>query len=156
MVRAFEARAESAPPWADPETRVWGLRVPSAIGDFLVLRALYESGGAAVAIEEKAIAGMTEAFGLPVAPHDCTGPVVWTASVHLSLSAPNALIQETVRAFYTGWYRELVTGLPRVENGQVSLGSDAPGLGVALLPGLAERPDAVVRRTTAEGLVRPA
>jgi L-alanine-DL-glutamate epimerase-like enolase superfamily enzyme len=93
---------------------------------------------------------MAEAFGLPVAPHDCTGPVVWAASVHLSLNAPNALIQETVRAFYTGWYRELVTGLPRVENGQVSLGSDAPGLGVALLPGLTERPDAVVRRTTAD------
>ena len=90
---------------------------------------------------------MAEAFGLPVAPHDCTGPVVWTASVHLSLNAPNALIQETVRAFYTGWYRELVTGLPVVENGQVRLESDAPGLGVALLTGLTERPDAVVRRT---------
>ena len=97
--------------------------------------------------EGKAVAAMTEAFGLPVAPHDCTGPVVWAASVHLSLNAPNALIQETVRAFYTGWYRELVTGLPVVENGQVRLGTDGPGLGVALRPGLPERPDAVVRRT---------
>jgi L-alanine-DL-glutamate epimerase-like enolase superfamily enzyme len=69
--------------------------------------------------------------------------------VHLSLNAPNALIQETVRAFYTGWYRELVTGLPRVENGQVRLGTDAPGLGIALRPGLGDRPDAVVRHTTA-------
>ena len=96
--------------------------------------------------EGKAIASMAEAFGLPVAPHDCTGPVVWTASVQLSLNAPNALIQETVRAFYTGWYTELVTGLPVVEDGQVRLGSRAPGLGVELLPGLTARPDAIVRR----------
>ena len=53
----------------------------------------------------------------PVAPHDCTGPVVLAASTHLSLNAPNALIQEIVRAFYTGWYSELVTELPRVEKG---------------------------------------
>lgn len=100
--------------------------------------------------EGKAIATMAEAFGLPVAPHDCTGPVVWAASVHLALNAPNALIQETVRAFYTGWYKELVTGLPVVEDGQVRLGTDAPGLGLALAPGLAERPDAVVRRTAVD------
>src|SRR5262245_57788345 len=89
----------------------------------------------------------TSSVGPPVAPHDCTGPLVWMASVHLSLNAPHALIQGTVRAFYTGWYHELLTELPRVENGQVSLGSDAPGLGVALRPGLADRPDAVVRPT---------
>jgi len=99
--------------------------------------------------EGKAIASMAEAFGLPVAPHDCTGPVVWMASVHLSLNAPNALIQEMVRAFFTGWYTELVSGLPVVENGTVRLGSNRPGLGVELLPGLTERPDATVRRSTA-------
>jgi L-alanine-DL-glutamate epimerase-like enolase superfamily enzyme len=99
--------------------------------------------------EGKAIASMAEAFGLPVAPHDCTGPVVWMASVHLSLNAPNALIQETVRAFFTGWYTELVSGLPVVEGGRVRLASDRPGLGVELLPGLPERKDATVRRSTA-------
>ncbi|CAA9261292.1 MAG: Gluconate dehydratase [uncultured Chloroflexi bacterium] len=85
-------------------------------------------------------------FGLPIAPHDCTGPVVWAAGVHLSLNAPNTLIQEVVRAFFTGWYTELVSGLPVVEGGSVRL-SGAPGLGVALLPSLRDRPDAVVRRT---------
>jgi threonine synthase len=60
IVRAFEQGAESAEPWPDPQTRVWGLRVPSAIADFLILRALRESGGAAVAIEEGEIAAMTE------------------------------------------------------------------------------------------------
>ena len=96
--------------------------------------------------EAKAIAGMAEAFGLPIAPHDCTGPVVWAAGVHLALNAPNTLIQEAVRAFYTGWYTELVSGLPTVEQGRVRVG-DRPGLGLELLPGLEGRPDATVRRT---------
>ena len=94
--------------------------------------------------EARKIAGMAEAWHVPVAPHDCTGPVVYTASCHFSLHARNALIQESVRAFYTGWYRELVAGLPEVANGQVTI-SDAPGLGLELAPGLERRPDAIVR-----------
>ena len=50
--------------------------------------------------EARKIASMAEAWKLPVAPHDCTGPVVLAASTHLSLNAPNALVQESVRAFY--------------------------------------------------------
>lgn len=94
--------------------------------------------------EAKKIAGMAEAFQLPVAPHDCTGPVVLIASTHLSLNAANALIQESVRAYYTGWYRELVTELPVIENGFMNL-PPRPGLGTELLPGLRDRPDAHVR-----------
>ncbi len=122
-------------------------------------RELFESGACGIAMldlswvggitEAHKIAGMAEAYKLPVAPHDCTGPVVWTASTHLSLAAPNALVQESVRAFYTGWYRELVTDLPRVEKGMISL-SERPGLGLELLPGLERRPDAVVRTTRAD------
>ena len=99
--------------------------------------------------EGKAIASMAEAFGLPIAPHDCTGPVVWTAGVHLSLNAPNTLIQETVRAFYTGWYRELVTNLPRVADGMVTPPPGA-GLGLELRPEIAKRRDARVRTSIAE------
>ncbi|MGA0250429.1 MAG: mandelate racemase/muconate lactonizing enzyme family protein, partial [bacterium] len=71
--------------------------------------------------EAKKIATMAEAHQLPVAPHDCTGPVVLMASSHLSLNAPNALLQETVRAFYTGWYKEIVTTLPIIEEGYLRL-----------------------------------
>ncbi len=53
IVRAFERGEESAAPWENPRTRVWGLRVPKAIGDFLVLTALRENGGAAIAVEEE-------------------------------------------------------------------------------------------------------
>jgi L-alanine-DL-glutamate epimerase-like enolase superfamily enzyme len=97
--------------------------------------------------EAKKIATMAEAHHLPVAPHDCTGPVVLIASVHLSLNCPNALIQETVRAYYTGWYKELVTDLPRIENGFV-YPMTKPGLGTTLLPDITKRRDAVVRRTS--------
>jgi threonine synthase len=52
IVRAWEQGKEAAEPWENPETRVWGLRVPRAIGDFLVLRALRETGGRAIAVDE--------------------------------------------------------------------------------------------------------
>ncbi len=94
--------------------------------------------------EARKIAAMADAWQIPVAPHDCTGPVVWAASTHLSLHAPNALIQESVRAFFTGWYKELVTELPVVKNGMISL-NDKPGLGLELLPDLQKRADAAVR-----------
>ena len=94
--------------------------------------------------EARKIAAMADAWQLPVAPHDCTGPVVWAASTHLSLHAPNALVQESVRAFFTGWYKELVTELPVVENGMVSL-NNKPGLGLELLPDLHKRHDALVK-----------
>ena len=97
--------------------------------------------------EARKIAAMADAWQLPVAPHDCTGPVVWTASTHLSLHAPNALIQECVRAFYTGWYKELVTELPRIEDGMIALNSK-PGLGIELLTDLVLRKDAIVRTST--------
>lgn len=94
--------------------------------------------------EARKIAAMADAWQLPVAPHDCTGPVVWAASTHLSLHAPNALVQESVRAFFTGWYKELVTELPVVKNGMISL-NNKPGLGLELLPDLHKRADALVR-----------
>jgi threonine synthase len=52
MVRAWEERAETADPWVDASTYASGLRVPSAVGDFLILRALRESGGGAVAVKD--------------------------------------------------------------------------------------------------------
>lgn len=94
--------------------------------------------------EAKKIASMAEAWHLPVAPHDCTGPLVLTASTHLSCNAPNALIQESVRSFYTGWYKELVTALPEVKDGMIAP-PPGPGFGTDFLPGLTRREDAVVR-----------
>jgi threonine synthase len=55
MVRAFESGAEFATRWEDAATVATGIRVPSAVGDFLILRAVRESGGAAIAADEQAI-----------------------------------------------------------------------------------------------------
>ncbi len=53
LVRAFHAGTETATPWQDAHTLAGGLRVPSAIGDFLILRAVRESGGTAVAVSDE-------------------------------------------------------------------------------------------------------
>jgi galactonate dehydratase len=98
--------------------------------------------------EARKIAALAEAWHVPVAPHDCTGPVVYAASCHFSLHARNALIQESVRAFYTGWYTELVTELPPITKGEVTVNMK-PGLGIDLLPDLDRRKDASVRTTRA-------
>ena len=55
MVRAFERGDEFAERWEGAATVATGIRVPSAVGDFLILRAVRESGGAAIAVEEQDI-----------------------------------------------------------------------------------------------------
>ena len=172
IARAFESEGLQ-PYWIEDPLRpddlaslarfAQGTQIPTTASELLggrqAFRELLEARAASVVMldlgwcggisEGKAIASMAEAFGLPIAPHDCTGPVVWTAGVHLSLNAPNTLIQETVRAFYTGWYRELVTDLPRVERGVVSP-PPGPGLGLELRPEIRTRADAQVRTSMVE------
>ena len=136
-------------------------RTPLAVGETLgglpAFRDLLVRGGAQVVVfdvgwvggitEARKVAALAEAFERPVAPHDCTGPVVYTAATHLSMHLPNAMIQESVRAFWSGWYAELVTALPVIENGMVSAPT-GPGLGTALRPEVFERADAHIRTTT--------
>jgi galactonate dehydratase len=131
------------------------------LGGRAAFRDLLETGAAGVVMldvawcgglsEARKIAAMAEAWHLPVAPHDCTGPVVLAASTHLSLNAPNALIQESVRAFYRGWYRDVVTALPPVAKGQITV-PPGPGLGLALLPDLDRGWTVSRRRTTRDEL----
>jgi threonine synthase len=55
MVRAFEQGAEFAERWENAATVATGIRVPKAVGDFLILRAVRDSGGAAIAVTDDAI-----------------------------------------------------------------------------------------------------
>jgi threonine synthase len=55
MVRAYEAGEEHATRWENAQTIAAGIRVPQAIGDFLILRAVRESGGFAIAVDDDAI-----------------------------------------------------------------------------------------------------
>jgi L-alanine-DL-glutamate epimerase-like enolase superfamily enzyme len=96
--------------------------------------------------EARKIANMAEAAQLPVTLHDCTGPVVYAASCALSSTLANANYQEAVRAYFTGWYREIVDALPEVLDGHVAP-IDAPGLGLNLKPELFRREDASVRES---------
>lgn len=97
--------------------------------------------------EARKIGAMAETYHVPVAFHDCTGPVVLTASTHLALHTRNCHIQEIVRAFYYGWYGDMVTSLPPISNGQITV-PQGPGVGVELQPDVFKRSDCHVRRTT--------
>ena len=72
IIRAFRNGDERAAPWEDARTSADGLRVPRAIGDFLILRALRESGGTAVAVSDSdMVAAMRDigaAEGVSAAP----------------------------------------------------------------------------------------
>jgi threonine synthase len=110
IVKAFADGREDAPFWEDAQTHAHGIRVPKALADFLILRALRESHGAGVAVsEEEIIQGVKEAAaheGLFMAPEGgaCVAALRrLKASGHLS---PD----DTVVVFNTG------TGFKYVEN----------------------------------------
>jgi L-alanine-DL-glutamate epimerase-like enolase superfamily enzyme len=96
--------------------------------------------------EARKIAALADAYSVPVAPHDCTGPVSLAASVHLVYSCPNGLVQETARAFLRTWYGELADGLPEIIDGTVRCPS-TPGHGVTLRPELLADGASTVRRS---------
>ena len=107
---------------------------------------MFDVGWCGGLTEARKIAAMADAYKRPVAAHDCVGPVILMASIHLAFHAPNTLIQEVVRAFMHGFYRDLVTVVPTVHEGSL-LPPEGTGLGIELLPDLRSRPGVIVRRT---------
>jgi threonine synthase len=115
VVKAFLAGADRCEPWPDPHTIASGLRVPGALGDRLMLRALRESGGGAVAVSDAELA--TEASqggrleGIDFAPEG--GAAIAAARV---LRASGVLApEEKVVLFNTGagWLYRDSSELPR-------------------------------------------
>ena len=102
VVRAFLAGSERTEPWIDPKTRAWGLRVPAPLGGFLCLRALRETQGTAVAVEdvaiERATAELAARSGLDVCPE---GGAAWAALALLRMSG-FVRPDDTVVVFNTG------------------------------------------------------
>ncbi|MFV2034290.1 MAG: mandelate racemase/muconate lactonizing enzyme family protein [Halocynthiibacter sp.] len=96
--------------------------------------------------EGQRITHLAEAFDRPIAPHDCTGPVTLIANLHMLVAASNGLIAETVRSYCQGFYSQMVTRMPRIEDGFI-YPLTGPGLGCALDPGVLRRDD-VNRRLT--------
>lgn len=102
IVRAFDQQLETAPEWEDPKTAAWGLRVPRAVGDRLMLAALRDSHGGAIAVPENDIEAAAAALrrdeGIDAGPE--TG-AAWLALGQLRASG--AVHEgETVVVFNTG------------------------------------------------------
>jgi threonine synthase len=81
IVKAFDEGAEHAPVWEGAHTVAAGIRVPAAIGDFLILRAVRESGGFAMAVTDEAILAAREevagAEGLLLSPEGAATYAAW-------------------------------------------------------------------------------
>ena len=102
IVRAVSQGLENAPEWESPQTTAWGLRVPRAIGDRLMLAAIRDSGGGAIAVEEAQIepaaAELRATEGIDAGPE--TG-AAWVAYGEL-LATGQLRAGETVVVFNTG------------------------------------------------------
>jgi galactonate dehydratase len=134
-------------------------RLPLTISERLMtrygFRELMENQAAAIIMpdiswcggisEAKKIATMAETWFLPVAPHNCGGPVLHFASAHLAANLTNLQILETVRRHYLDEYRGLLTADLVVEGGVLPL-PPGPGLGVELASGVMERENVAVER----------
>jgi len=96
--------------------------------------------------EATKVASLADAYGVSFAPHDCTGPISFAVCTQVVAAQTNGLVAETVRAFQSGWYPEVLEGLPLVKDGVVEP-STAPGLGVTLREEFLARPDTVARTT---------
>ena len=94
--------------------------------------------------EANKVSGMAEIWHIPIAFHDCTGPVTLTASTHLALANSNCQIQEIVRAFYYGWYESLVTELPNIQKGYIDV-PEGNGIGLSLNKKVYDRPDVHIK-----------
>jgi threonine synthase len=89
IVKAFEDGEEHAPRWEGAHTKAAGIRVPKAVGDFLILRAVRESGGVAMAVSEEALmAAVDEAArldGLLLCPEGGATLAAWQKAVETGL-----------------------------------------------------------------------
>lgn len=94
--------------------------------------------------ECRKIANMAETQNMGVIFHDCTGPVTLAAALHLAEHAPNTWMQEIVRAYTLGYYRDLVDHAFEVEQGRMKAPS-RPGLGLALRKEARKRKDCQIR-----------
>jgi L-alanine-DL-glutamate epimerase-like enolase superfamily enzyme len=97
--------------------------------------------------ECKKIASMSETYYLPIAPHNCGGPVLHFATAHVSANVTNLFIMESVRRHYREEYEGLVTDtLMPGPNGELPM-PPGPGLGVELSAAVLTNRDAVVKRS---------
>jgi threonine synthase len=115
IVRAYKAGADRAEPWAGASTVADGLRVPRAIGDFLILRAVRESGGTALAVSDASmVKGMLDIGkheGISAAPESGAG----LAAIEMLVGTGSIKQSESVVLFNTGGALKYLDVLPPME-----------------------------------------
>ena len=133
-------------------------RTPIAAAERLMTRFQHrrfiESGAARIVMpdltwtggisEVKKIAILASGHQLPIAPHDCVGPVNMLACAHICMATPNVMIMEYNRAMHRGWYGDFITPNFTVKDGFLMAPTE-PGLGAKLKPEVRARKDATVR-----------
>lgn len=96
VVRAFAAGATATEPWPDPATVASGLRVPAPLGGALILRALRETGGTALAVPDEALmataARISAAEGLDLSPEGGAAVAALEALARSGAVAPSARV----------------------------------------------------------------
>jgi threonine synthase len=102
IVRAWREGAETASPWENATTYASGIRVPGAIGDFLILSALRESGGGAVAVSDRAMQRWVGFLGEDTGIFACPEGGAVAAAIPELLSAGLMGADEEVVLFNTG------------------------------------------------------
>ena len=111
IVRAFETGEKHAPPFENAHTVASGLRVPVAVGDFMILNAVCESGGCSVAAPESCIAGWMERLAKLEGLAICPETAICMGVLDQLLAAGAIRASESVLVFNTGGamkYPELI------------------------------------------------
>ncbi|OLC27452.1 MAG: hypothetical protein AUG06_01165 [Actinobacteria bacterium 13_1_20CM_2_65_11] len=102
IVRAFEEGAEFANPWSGAATRAAGIRVPSALGDHLILECIRHSGGGAIAVPETEIEGMQAYAARQGAGYLCLESCAALAALPMMLERGLIRADERIAVFDTG------------------------------------------------------
>lgn len=119
MVRAFEAGAEHATPWENAATVASGLRVPGAVGDFLILRALRETGGTAVAVDDADLVRDMNTMGRLEGINACPEGGACVAALRHLKKAGWLSADDEVVVFNTGAGTKYVETLPELPSATI-------------------------------------
>ena len=102
IVRAFNEGAEFAEPWEDPATFAAGIRVPAAIGDYLILQALRESGGGALTVSEEEMLAEMKVVASLEGIFVCPEGAAITAALRKLISAGTLSPDQSILLLNTG------------------------------------------------------
>ena len=101
IVKAWEEGAEFAEFWENAETDASGIRVPAALGDFMILKAVRESGGFAIAVSDEDIHRMVEGIGHEDGLLLCPEGAATAAACKVALERSLISVDDTIVLFNT-------------------------------------------------------